>query len=65
MLSWLLPNSRFAKLPSPGIDWKIWKALYSHGCLVICLFVCHGRDSSDVTLAFEDAQVILTLMDDE
>ena len=30
----LLPNSRFVKLPSPAIDWKIWKALYSHGCLV-------------------------------
>ena len=27
-----LPNSRFAKLPSPAIDWKIWKALYSRGC---------------------------------
>ena len=27
----LMPNSRFAKLPSPAIDWKIWKALYSHG----------------------------------
>ena len=30
-----------------------------------CLFECHGRDSSDVTLAFEDAQVIQTLMDYE
>ena len=28
-------------------------------------FVRHGGDSSDVTLAFEDAQVIQTLMDDE
>ena len=26
-------------------------------------FVRHGRDSSDVILAFEDAQVIQTLMD--
>ena len=30
-----------------------------------CSGVCHGGDSSDVTLAFEDAQVIQTLMDDE
>ena len=29
------------------------------------LVVCHGHDSSDVTLAFEDAQVIQTLMDDD
>ena len=29
------------------------------------LFVRHGRNSSDVTLAFEDAQVIQTVMDDE
>ena len=43
------------------------------GRLYICVVVrsagrsvvCHGRDSSDVTLAFEDAQVIQTLMDDE
>ena len=47
----LLPYSRLAILPSPAIDWKIWKALYLRGCLV----VCHGRDSSDVTLALEDA----------
>ena len=33
----LLPNYRFAKLPSPAIDWKIWKALYSGSCLfVVC-----------------------------
>jgi hypothetical protein len=30
-----------------------------------CLVVRHGRDSSDVTLAFEDAQVIQTVMDDD
>ena len=48
----LLPNSRFAKLPSPAIDWKIWKALYSHGWSVLRLpHFWH----SDVTLAFEDA----------
>ena len=35
----ILPNSRFAKLPSLAIDWKIWKALYSHGCLFVWLFV--------------------------
>ena len=29
------------------------------------LVVCHGCNSSDVTLAFEDAQVIQTVMDDE
>ena len=27
--------------------------------------ICHGGDNSDVTLAFEDAQSIQTLMDDE
>ena len=31
----VLPNSRFAKLPSPAIDLKIWKALYSHGWLFV------------------------------
>ena len=54
----LLPYSRLAILPSPAIDWKIWKALYSRGCSVGWLVVCHGRDSSDVTLALEDAQVV-------
>jgi hypothetical protein len=34
-------------------------------CIVGRLFDRHGHDSSDVTLAFEDAQVIQTLMDDE
>ena len=39
-LLWLLPNSRFPKLPSPAIaiDLKIWKALYSRGWLVCWLF---------------------------
>ena len=32
--------------------------------VVVRSVVCHGRDSSNVTLAFEDAQVIQTLMDD-
>ena len=26
----LLPNSRFAKYPSPAFDWKIWKAFGWH-----------------------------------
>ena len=56
-----LRYSRLAILPSPAIDWKILKVLYLCGCLV----VRHGRNSSDVTLAFENAQVIQTLMDDE
>ena len=30
-----LPNSRFDKLPSPAIDWKIWMALYSRDCFVV------------------------------
>jgi hypothetical protein len=33
--------------------------------LFVRLVVRHGRNSSDVTLAFEDAQVIQTVMDDE
>ena len=57
-----MPYSRLAILPSPAIDWKIWKALYSRGCLfgwlVGWLVVRHGRDSSDVTLALEDVQVV-------
>ena len=32
-----LLSSRFAKLPSQAIDWKIWKALYLHGWLVCWL----------------------------
>ena len=59
------PNSNIAELqidnPPYSIDWKIWKALYSRGWV----FVRHGHNSSDVTLAFEDAQVIQTVMDDE
>jgi hypothetical protein len=35
------------------------------GCLAVWLVVRHGPDSSDVTLAFEDAQVIQTVIDDE
>ena len=30
-----LPNSRFAKLPNPAIDWKIWKAQYSRGWVFV------------------------------
>ena len=36
---------------------KIWKALYL-GCWVFVRRCCHAGDSYDVTLAFEDAQVI-------
>ena len=39
----IFPNSRFAKLPSPAIDWKIWKALYSHGSLF-------GRHTFDILM---------------
>ena len=42
-------------IPSPSIDWKIWNALYLHGS---GLFVCNAGNSSDVTLAFEDAHII-------
>ena len=38
-----LPNSRFEKLPSPAIDWKIWKALYWRGCLASRLVGCVSR----------------------
>ena len=31
-----LPYSRLAILPSPAIDWKIWKALYLCGCSFGC-----------------------------
>ena len=56
----ILPNSRLTILPSLLIG--------KSGSLYIRVvgrsFVRHGRDSSDVTLAFEDAQVIQTVMDD-
>ena len=45
-------------LPSRAIDLKIWKALYMRGCLFGCSFGHNAGNSSDVTLAFEDAQVI-------
>ena len=37
------------------VVWSLVVGRHGHG---------HGGDSSDVTLAFEDAQVIQTLMDD-
>ena len=43
------------------VDWKIWKALYLRGWL----FGCRHGDVTVVTVAFEDAQVIQTLMDVE
>ena len=61
----LLPNSRLTILPSLLIG----KSGRLYICVVVWLvgrlFVRHGGDSSDVTLAFEDAQVIQTVMDDE
>ena len=56
----LLPNSRFANSPqcSHCIDWKSWKALYLRRCLLVQTVGCHAGNSSDVTLVFEDAQVI-------
>jgi hypothetical protein len=57
-VAYLLPNSRFPKLPSPALDWIIWKALYLCGCLFGCLFgclvgFCDTFDSFDVTLALK------------
>ena len=57
----LLPYSRLAILPSVLIG----KSGRLYIRVVGWLFVSHGRDSSDVTLAFADSQVIQTLMDDE
>ena len=48
-------NFILTTLPSPAIDWKIWKALYMYGCL---FWYCQTFDSSDVTLSLEDAQGI-------
>jgi hypothetical protein len=56
-----LPNSRLTILPSLLIE----KSGRPYIRVVVRLVVCHGPDSSDVTLAFEDAQVIQTVMDDE
>ena len=57
-----MPNSRLNQIKA--IYYKIWKALYLRGCLVGWLSFCHIGNNSDVTLAFEDAQVIQTWMDD-
>ena len=58
----ILPNSRLNQIKT--IYWKIWKALYSCGCLFGWLVVvCLGGNSSDVTLACEDAQVINIFID--
>jgi hypothetical protein len=56
-----LPNSRLTILPSLLIG----KSERPYIRVVVWLVVCHGRNSSDVTLAFEDAQVIQTVIDDE
>ena len=57
----ILSNSRLTILPSLLIA----KSGRPYIRVVGRSFVRHGRDSSDVTLAFEDAQVIKTVMDDE
>ena len=49
-------------LPSPAIYYKMLKVLYSQGCLFVRF--SHVCDSSDVTLAFEDAQAIPPGWDD-
>ena len=56
----VLPNSRLTILPSLLIG----KSGRLYIRMVVWSFVRHGRDSSDVTLSFEDAQGIQTLMDD-
>ena len=56
-----MANSRLTILPSLLIG----KSGRHYIRVVVRLVVRHGRDSSDVTLAFEDAQVIQTVMDDE
>ena len=60
-----LPNSRLTILPSLLIGKSGRLYIRVVVWLVGQLFVRHGRDSSDVTLVFEDAQVIQTVMDDE
>ena len=57
----LLPNSRLTILPSLLIG----KSGRHYIRVVGRSVVRHGLDSSCVTLAFEDAQVIKTVMDDE
>ena len=56
-----LPYSRLAILPSllMGKSGRLYIRV------VGWLVVCHGPDSSDVTLVFADSQAIQTLMDDE
>ena len=56
-----LPNSRLTILPSLLIG----KSGRPYIRMVVCSVVRNGHDSSDVTLAFEDAQVIQTVMDYE
>ena len=61
LLKLLLPNSRLTILPSLliGKSGRLYIRVVGRS------FVRPGRDSSDVTLAFEDAQVIQTVMDNE
>jgi hypothetical protein len=65
VLKILLPNSRLTILPSLLIGKSGRLYIRVVVWLFGRLFVRHGRDNSDVTLAFEDAQVIQTVMDDE
>ena len=60
-----MPNSRLTILPSLLIGKSGRPYIRVVGRSVGWFFVRHGGDSSDVTLAFEDAQVIQTVMDDE
>ena len=51
----LLTNSR-SNQNKNQIKPKIWiMPGFSLSCLLACFLVCHGENSSDVTLAFEDA----------
>ena len=45
-------------LPVHQMIWKSGYALYLGGCRCRCGRRCHAGDSTDITLVFEDAQVI-------
>ena len=55
MVGSLIAKLQICQLPSPAIDWKIWKALYLHGWSVVRSVVTLLH--SDVTLAIEDALI--------
>ena len=62
LVKFVFLNCRTPDLPKSPVQLLIGKygRLYIRvvGWLVGCLFVRHGRNSSDVTLALEDAQVV-------